>query len=266
MTDHMLTVPLLLLWLGLVLSSLKGEMAIHEDHMFGILLSVKCDEWVERIESLNGLHDFSANKDMIAGSTQWTNYHGTMSTTSLSFRLISNHPHDKDFIEYVLHIVYSVLQVEVIQWWTCSGARSLHGFCDGHPSRCLSFNQGCQQPGRERGATPTKSLLLWWIFFHQILCVGSRDGLVGCSAPTYVCRNGMLQVILLDKMFWRSRVAVIHSYHHPHCGFHNHQIKSRATFVDIVIVRASTCVPCWYHIILLLLFVLLLLVTVLGKS
>ena len=38
--------------------------------MFGILLSVKCDEWVERIESLNGLHDFSTNKDMIAGSTQ----------------------------------------------------------------------------------------------------------------------------------------------------------------------------------------------------
>jgi len=29
---------------------------------------------------------------------------------------------------------------------------------------------------------------------REILCVGSRDGLVGCSAPTYVCRNGMLQI------------------------------------------------------------------------
>jgi len=29
---------------------------------------------------------------------------------------------------------------------------------------------------------------------REIVCVGSRDGLVGCSAPTYVCRNGMLQI------------------------------------------------------------------------
>jgi len=29
---------------------------------------------------------------------------------------------------------------------------------------------------------------------REILCVGSRDGLVGCSAPIYVCRNGMLQI------------------------------------------------------------------------
>ena len=32
-----------------------------------------------------------------------------------------------------------------------SGARSLHGVCDGHSPRCLSLNQGGEQPRRERG-------------------------------------------------------------------------------------------------------------------
>jgi len=29
---------------------------------------------------------------------------------------------------------------------------------------------------------------------REVLNVGSRDGLVGCSAPTYVCRSGLIQI------------------------------------------------------------------------
>ena len=47
--------------------------------MFRLFQLVKC---------LNGLYGLDAIKDVIAGSMQWTNYHGTMSTTSLSYRLI----------------------------------------------------------------------------------------------------------------------------------------------------------------------------------
>ena len=54
-------------------------------------------------------------------------------------------------IHFKLYITCSYWQ---FVYYTCSGARSLHGVCDGHSPRCLSFNQGCQQPRRERGAPP----------------------------------------------------------------------------------------------------------------
>ena len=43
------------------------------------------------------------------------------------------------------------LNFEIYIKYVCSGARSLHGVCDGHSPRCLSLNQGGEQPGRERG-------------------------------------------------------------------------------------------------------------------
>ena len=66
---------------------------------------------------------------------------------------------------------------------------------------CLSIKVASNLAEREVLLTISTFLQIFFLFIRQILCVGSRDGLVGCSAPTYVCRNGMLQVIRLSKMF-----------------------------------------------------------------
>ena len=138
-----------------------------------------------------------SSNSVIPGSMQWINCRGTTSTISLLFRFESNSVCHRNTIS--LHHIKFMKRRHIIPIW-CSGARSLHGVCDRHSPRRLSFNQGRQQPGRERGNTNlTCSINIFiLLLFQKIVSVGSRDGLVGCSAPTYVCRNGMLQVILLD--------------------------------------------------------------------